>query len=98
METTCAKCKKLGVINNIQSTDCSNSFTRKFDYFSVKIYACFECNDIWIEGYYEDFTNTPIEEEFGKRTWINRYINKAQLNEIIAAANKETLDIDNFGL
>lgn len=96
-ELVCEECKILGTSQDLQFRDCTSSFLVLYSYFSVKVFTCFTCANMWIEGYYEDFSNTPIWEEFGKRFFINRKINREELNQIIQAENKNILDINSIG-
>jgi hypothetical protein len=77
-------------------TDCKSSFTPKASYFDVALWACRSCGSVWVQGYYEDFSHTPIEAEWGERHWIWRFITPARVAEISAASGSHRLDIDTF--
>jgi len=97
-ELVCVACKELGNNQDIKCRDCTSSFISQHSYFKVEVYTCFTCSDMWIECYYEDFTNTPVWEEFGERFFIKRKINRIELNQIIQAENLSSLDINSFGI
>ena len=80
----------------VQIADCKSSFRKKHSYFSVDILKCPACGATYVSGYYENFDDTPIEDEFGKRTWITRVVSDQQIREIELAKGSETLDIDSF--
>lgn len=73
--------------------DVAHRFERKFDYFSARVFSCPECECSWLSGYYEDFTDTPIEAEWGRRTWILRPLTNDDLRSLDAG---ERLNIDTF--
>jgi hypothetical protein len=50
-----------------------------------------------LDGYHEDFSDTPIEDEWGKRIWIYRLLTPALIEQISAAMGSRSLDIDSFG-
>ena len=83
-----------GMLRDVE--DVAHRFAVKHDYFSVRLLECQECAAHWLRGYYEDFTNTSIEDEFGDRTWILRPMSHDQVMTIRAPG--PLLDIDTFGL
>ena len=95
-DKVCEVCKKNDTIQDVKSRDCTSSFISKNSYFSVNVSVCFTCSNIWVEAYYEDFTDVPIENEFGRRVWINRQINQSDLDQIINSMCTNALDIDSF--
>ena len=80
-----------------EATDCASSFGAKASYFAAAVWVCRSCGSAWLQGYYEDFSQTPIEAEWGDRHWIWRSITPAQVHEISAASGSHSLDIDVFG-
>ena len=76
--------------------DCSTSF-RATAYFQAAIWECSTCGTRWLEGYYEDFTDTPIEAEWGDRRSVWRPLTDQQADEIDVARGAHSLEIDTFG-
>ena len=80
------------------TTDCKSSFALFGEvYFYAKLLNCRSCGSTWLCGYHEDFSQTPIEAEWGERHWIWRSITRAQVEEVAAASGSHRLDIDTFG-
>lgn len=79
-----------------ESTSYKNSFGRVKDYFSADVVRCRTCQRPWLQGYYEDFTDRPVEAEWGVRAWIWRPLTEDQVAEIVTAEGTGALDIDSF--
>ena len=83
---------------NIESHDCKSSFVNLHSYFSANVIRCIGCDKYYLLGYYEDFDNANIEDEFGKRYWIEREISKSNFEIIKKKSNEHYLDITSFGI
>jgi hypothetical protein len=102
---TCNQCNKeltplyktLIQNNGIEKHDCKSSFVNIHSFFYADVIRCVGCDKYHLYGYYEDFDNTPIHEEFGDRYWIEREITKTDFEFIKENANKFCLDINTFG-
>src|SRR5712691_3836197 len=79
------------------SSDCGASFEVRNSYFHAALWRCPSCGAAWLEVYYEDFSNSPIESEWGERTWIWRPLTLEQVGEIEAARGTHSLDLDTLG-
>jgi hypothetical protein len=73
--------------------DVAHRFESKCSYFTAQLFRCPECRCSWLSGYYEDFTKTPIDSEWGERTWILRPLTDEHLQSLSVG---EHLDIDTF--
>ena len=99
----CLKCNKCLVDSLGKPTqdaieiDCKSSFVRIHDYFSANVVKCNNCKSIYLKGYYEDFTNREIWEEFGDRYYIEREITEKDYEIILEHENQKDLDINTFG-
>ncbi|MCA1842400.1 MAG: hypothetical protein LC792_04270, partial [Actinobacteria bacterium] len=78
------------------AVDCASSFRRVNSYFTAKLYTCPECETVWLVGYHEDFTDKPVEAEWGERPFILRPISSERVEQIRTAAGTRALDLDSF--
>jgi hypothetical protein len=83
--------------NTIENYDCKSSFVNMHSYFSANVIRCVGCDKYYLLGYYEDLDNSNIEDEFGKRYWIEREIKKSDFDIIKENVNKYCLDLTSFG-
>jgi hypothetical protein len=102
---TCYKCnKELTPLfekdqdNNIENHDCKSSFVNIHNYFSANVIRCIVCDKYYLNGYYEDFDNSDITDEFGDRYWIEREITKSDFDIIMKNTGKFFLDLTTFGI
>jgi hypothetical protein len=77
--------------------DCASAFRAVDSYFHASVWTCPSCGRTWLAGYHEDFSDTPIEDEWGKRIRIYRLLTPALVAQINAAIGSRSLDIDSFG-
>lgn len=87
---------KLSSERSGRTSDCPTSFRAVASYFHAAIRTCPSCGTCWLEGYYEDFGDRPIEAEWGDRHWILRPLTEAQVDQIEASRGMYVLDIDTF--
>jgi hypothetical protein len=77
--------------------DCASAFHEVDSYFHATLWTCPICARTWLDGYHEDFSDTPIEGEWGRRIWIYRLLTPPLVAQINAAIGSRSLDIDSFG-
>lgn len=97
----CDDCRQ-GLSNRDDSgflvTDCASSFRPVDSYFSARLKRCSTCDTTSLEGYHEDFTDTDVMDEWGKRIFIWRPLSEDQIAEIAKAQGTSSLDVDTFAI
>ena len=81
----------------LERQDVKQYFEPKCSYFSAYLIQCPKCRVVWLYGYYEDFSNTAIEDEWGDRIWIKRPLTEFEVAVIYAHSSPKGLDIDTYG-
>ena len=77
--------------------DCSSSFKHSTVYTKAHLSKCPTCGRLWLRGYDENFGGLPVEAEWGKRTWSITEATEDLVDQIHAAAGRQTLDVTTFG-
>ena len=83
--------------NLVEVTNCNDAFKPIYSYFSATLLKCPACDLLWLLGYYEDFTNTPIADEWGERIFVKRHVTEAEVAVIERHRGFRDLDISSFG-
>jgi hypothetical protein len=99
-ETGCDSCRQalrtLGNEGLEKLGDLKDSFQSVNGYSSAQLLGCPHCRTAWLEGYIEDFTDVPVEVEWGARTWIYRPLSGYEVARIYAARGTRGLNLRDF--
>ncbi len=96
-ETCHQRADELRHVGDSVGRNCASAFRAVDSYFSASLWTCPSCARTWLDGYHEDFSETPIEDEFGQRFRIYRLLTPALVAQVNAAMDSRSLDLDSFG-
>jgi len=82
----------------VEQESVKSAFTAEstHSYFDAQIGFCPSCRTPYLVAYDEDFSDTPVEDEFGKRIWVYNPLTDERRSLLLAAVGIESLDFADF--
>jgi hypothetical protein len=82
----------------VEQESVESAFTAEstHSFFDAQIGFCPLCRTPYLVAYDEDFSNTPVEDEFGKRIYVYNPLTDERRSLLLVAVGSKSLDFADF--